>query len=154
MALPPRGERSPRSLAGRAVLASLVVLAAIPLYLTLDPSWRPLVVRLACAGLVAAACLRVLRAAGSAVQTDTVSPIDTPPPPPPEPELDSRFLRLRDELIFSTKSGRYFEVILWPRLCGLAGTDLPRPPARRGLRRRGPSLASLEDLIARIERSA
>lgn len=151
--MPPRAERSPRSLAGRAILVSLIVLAAMPLYLSLDAAWRPLIVRLACAGLVAVACARVLRGLGRAVESDTVSPLDAPPPPVPEPELDSRFVRLRDEVVFSTRSRRYFDAILWPRLTGLAGADLPRPPERRGLRRRrGPSLAVLEDLIAGIER--
>jgi hypothetical protein len=152
--MPPRSERSARRLAGRAVLTSLVVLAVIPLYISLAPSWRPLIIRLACAALVAMGCLRVLRRVGRAMQIETVSPFDTPPPTPPPPELDSRFLRLRDELTFSTRSRRYFDAILWPRLCGLADTDLPRPPERRGIRRRGPPLAALEDLIARIERRA
>ena len=152
--MPTRRERSPGRLAGRAVLTSLVVLAATPLYLSLDHSWRPLVVRLACAALVAAVCLRVLRSVGGAIQTDAVSPFDTPPPLPPPPEMDSRFLRLRDELVFSVRGRRYFDAILWPRLCGLASTALPRPPERPGIRRRGPSLATLEDLIARIERHA
>jgi hypothetical protein len=152
--MPPPREPRPGRLVGRAVLTSVVVLAAIPLYLSLDDSWRPLVVRLVCAVLVGAVCLRVLRAAGAAMQTDTVSPFDTPPPTPPPPEMDSRFLRLRDELVFSTRNRRYFDAILWPRLCGLAGTALPRPPERPGIRRRGPSLATLEDLIARIERHA
>ena len=75
-------------------------------------------------------------------------------PVPPPPELDSRFLRLRDEVVYSTRSRRYFDAILWPQLGRLAGADLPRPPERRGLRRRGPALATLEDLIARIERRA
>ncbi len=111
--------------------------------------------RLACAAVVAVACLRILAGLGRSVETDTVSPLDAPPPPVPEPELDSRFLRLRDELVFSTRSRRYFDVILWPRLCGLAGDDLPRPPERRGIRRRrGPPLAVLDNLIARIERRA
>jgi hypothetical protein len=151
--MPLRVERSPRGLAGRAILVSLVVLAAMPLYLSLDAAWRPLIVRLACGALVAVACTRVMRALGRAVERDTVSPLDAPPPAVPEPELDSRFVRLRDEVVFSTRSRRYFDAILWPRLVGLAGSDLPRPAERRGLRRRrGPTLAVLEDLIARIER--
>jgi hypothetical protein len=85
---------------------------------------------------------------------DAGSPFDAPPPAPPEPELDSRFLRLRDEVVYSVQSRRYFDAILWPRLCTLAGTSLPAPPERAGIRRRGPSLAALEDLIARIERRA
>lgn len=152
--MPPPGRGSPRRHAGRAVAAAVVVLAGIPIYLSLDLSWRPLVVRLACAAIVGAVCVRVLRGAGRAVEGGAVSPFDAPPPAAPRPELDSRFLRLRDEVVFSTRNRRYFEAILWPRLCGLASTDLPQPPERRGVRRRGPSLAVLEDLIRRIERRA
>jgi hypothetical protein len=152
--MPPRRERAPRHLAGRAVVASVVALAVIPVYLSLTPAWRPLVVRLAAAAIVAAVCLRVVRRVGATLDADAGSPFDTPPPAPPEPELDSRFLRLRDEVVFSVRSRRYFDAILWPRLRALASTDLPRPPERPGFRRRGPSLATLEDLIARIERRA
>lgn len=147
-------ERSPRRLAGRAIVAALAVLASIPLYLSLDLAWRPLVVRLACAVLVGLVCLRVLRGAGRVIGPPVTSPFDVPAPPPVPPELDSRFVRLRDEVTFSTRSRRYFDAILWPRLGGLAGTDLPRPPERRRFPRRGPSLRVLEDLISRIERRA
>jgi hypothetical protein len=150
----PSGEQSARRLAARAIVVTLVILVAMPLYLTLEPAWRPLVARVACAAIVAAGCLRVLRGVRRATETETGSALDALPPPPPPPELDSRFLRLRDELIFSTRRRRYFDVILWPRLLALAGTDLPRPPEQRGVRGRGPSLALLEDLIARIERRA
>jgi hypothetical protein len=152
--MPPRGKGSPRRHAGLAVAAAVVVLAGIPVYLSLDLSWRPLVVRLACAAIVGAACLRVLRGAGRAADPEAISALDAPPSRPPRPELDSRFLRLRDEIVFSTRNRRYFDAILWPRLCGLAGPDLPRPPERRGYPRRGPSLAVLADLITRIERRA
>ena len=152
--MPPHTDGSQRRLAGRAVLVSVVILAGIPLYFSLAPSWRPLIVRLACAALAALGCARVLRAVGRAMVTDAVSPFEAPRPAPPPPELDSRFVRLRDEVVFSARSRRYFDAILWPQLCALAGTDLPRPPLRKRLRRRGPSLAVLEDLIARIERRA
>jgi hypothetical protein len=43
-------------------------------------------------------------------------------------------------------------VILWPRLGELARSEmLPRPANRRGLRRRGPSLRAIEELVAEIE---
>ena len=75
------------------------------------------------------------------------------PPPAAGPELDARFLALRDDVIYGTRSRRYFEVILWPRLRELAGSEmLPRPADRRGLRRRGPSLRAIEELVAEIER--
>jgi hypothetical protein len=135
-------------------VASVVALVAIPVYLSLAPSWRPLLLRLAAAAIVAVVCLRAVRNVAATLEADAGSPLDTPPPAPPEPEMDSRFVRLRDEVVFSVRSRRYFDAILWPRLCALAHTDLPRPPERPGFRRRGPSLATLEDLIARIERRA
>jgi hypothetical protein len=56
-------------------------------------------------------------------------------------------------VIYGTRSRRYFEVILWPRLVELARSEmLPRPEDRRGLRRRGPSLRAIEELVAEIER--
>jgi hypothetical protein len=39
-------------------------------------------------------------------------------------------------------------------LLALAGTDLPRPAERPRILRRGPPLATLERLIAEIERRA
>ena len=67
------------------------------------------------------------------------------------PELDTRFLALRDDVIYSVRSRRYFDVILWPRLSELAGTELPRPAPRRGIRRRGPSMSELTHLVTEIE---
>jgi len=148
----PRAEWSWRRLAGRAVVAALLVLAAIPGYLTLTPSWRPAAVRLSCALLVAIACARARRWARDAAGPYPTSPLDAPSPAPPAPVLDARFRGLRDDLIYSTRSRRYFDVILWPRLGELGGSDLARPPERRVLRRRGPSLRTLEDLIALTER--
>jgi hypothetical protein len=63
-----------------------------------------------------------------------------------------RFARLRDDVIWSSRSHRYFDVVLWPRLVELGGLELSRPPSRRGLLRRGPSLRALEAVIAQIER--
>ena len=40
---------------------------------------------------------------------------------PPAPELDARFLALRDDVRYSIRSRRYFDVILWPRLVELGG---------------------------------
>ena len=147
-------EDAPRRVAGRAVAMSVLVLAGVPLYFSLAPSWRPLLVRLGCAAVLAVACGRVLRRVGRATAPDAPSPFEAPLPPSPPAELDSRFLRLRDEVVFGARSRRYFDAILWPHLCGLAGTDLPRPPERKRIHRLGPSPATLEDLVARIERRA
>jgi hypothetical protein len=152
--MPLRTERSPRRLAMRGLLGVLLILAIIPMYLAVAPSWRPVVVRLACTGLVVVGCIRVIRGVRRAIQPDALLATDPPPPAPPSPTLDAFFLRLRGELTFSVRSRRYFDAILWPRLLALAGTDLPRPAERRRILRRGPPLATLERLIAEIERRA
>jgi hypothetical protein len=77
------------------------------------------------------------------------SALDAAPPASRPPTLDERFLRTRDDLLFSRRSQRYFDVFLWPRLRTLGGADLAPPVARR---RRGPSWSALERLITAIER--
>jgi hypothetical protein len=148
----PRAERSRRRLAARLLLGALLVLAAVPLYLAVNPSWRLSLARLICAAIAAVGCARIIRAVRRRIEEDPRSPLDAPPRPAPPPALDGRFLRLRDEIRFSARRRRYFETILWPRLQALAGGDLPRPAARRRLRGRGPSRAAIAGLIAEIER--
>jgi hypothetical protein len=138
---------------GGAVIVALVALGAMPAYLALGPTWRPVAVRLVCAAAVIAGCMRALRWARGAAAPPVVSPLDGHAPPAAGPALDARFLALRDDVIYATRSRRYFDVILWPRLQALANPAmLPRPASRRGLRRRGPSPRALAELVAEIER--
>jgi|SRR5262245_19087301 len=150
--MPARRDHSSRRVAGHVIAASVVVLAALPAYLTLDQGWRPVALRVASALVVAAGGARARRWVRDTVEVRPVSALDAPPPAPLPPELDGRFLRLREDLRGSVRSQRYFDVILWPRLSALAGSDLAQPSARRGVPRLGPSLRALEGLIARIER--
>ena len=152
--MPPFAERVALRLASRGFVAVLIVLAAIPAYLTLAPSWRPLASRLACAAVVMVVCVRVVRSVRIAFDTHTPSALETPVPPARAPELDERFVRLRDELVFSVRSRRYFEGILAPQLDRLAGAALPPPPPRRGVRRDGPSLSALAELVTAVETRA
>jgi len=146
----PDSERS-RRLLGRAILAVLLVLVAIVAYLATAPRWRPVGVRLVCTALVIIGSVRARRTLRRVMDAYPPSELDAPPVPPPTRELDSVFRRLRDDLLFSTRSRQYFEAILWPRLLDLTGGVLRRPAAeRRG--RRGPSLGELRDLIAEVER--
>jgi hypothetical protein len=132
---------------------ALLALAAMPTYLALSPSWRPMAVRLSCAAVVIVGCARALRWARGAAAPSAVSPLDATAPPAPVPELDARFLALRDDVIYGSRSRRYFEVILGPRIDALAGPEtLPRPAFRRGIMRRGPSLRAIEELVAVIEK--
>jgi hypothetical protein len=141
-------------LAVRVLVGALVVLAAIPAYLMLGLTWRALVIRLGCAAVVVAVGVRVVRGIRRAIDASPAFALDTVPDEPPPPELDERFVRLRDELRFSVRSRRYFDTVLWPRLCELAGPGLASPPVRRGRRRNGPPRATLERLIAEAERRA
>jgi hypothetical protein len=150
--MPAPARWSGRRLAGGAIVAALLALVALPVYLLVLPSWRPAVVRLSCAVVVAFGCVHARRWAREVLAADVISPFDGPPAPPPAAVLDPGFRKLRDDLIASTRSRRYFDVILWPRLAALGGAELPRPAERRGASRRGPSLRVLEGIIARIER--
>jgi hypothetical protein len=137
---------------GVAIVATPLALVAMPGYLLIPPSWRSVVVRLACALVVAVGCVYVRRWARDGLAAPAISPFDAPSAPPPAAELDASFRKLHDDLIASTRSRRYFEVILWPRLSALTGAELPRPAVRRVGSRRGPSLPAIERIIAEIER--
>jgi hypothetical protein len=150
--MPSPPERSAGRIVAHGFLAVLLILVAIPTYLGLSPSWRPVAVRAACALLVVAGCVRVVRAVRGSIGPPAPSPLDTPPAASPPPEVDDRFLRLRDDLVYGARSRRYFDAILWPRLLELAGTPLPRPAERGRLRRAGPSLRTLERLVALAEK--
>jgi len=139
-------------LAARALVAALVVLVAIPAYLTLGPTWRAVAIRLACTVAVVAISVRVVRGVRRAIEEGPRFELDAVAAAPAPPELDERFVRLRDELRFSVRSRRYFDTVLWPRLAELAGPGLvPPAPRRRGA---GPSRDTLERLVAEAERRA
>lgn len=137
-------------LAARALGAALVLLAAIPGYLMLTPPWRTLAVRLACAAAVVAVSMGVLRRVRASLADAPPFAIGAGAAVPAPAELDERFVRLRDELRFGIRNGRYFDMALWPRLERLAGSDPLAPPPRR--RRSGPTREALEGLIGEIER--
>jgi hypothetical protein len=152
--MPSPADRSPRRFVARGLLALLLVLVVIPVYLVLKPSWRPPVVRLACALVVAAGCVQARRRVRQSIGERAPSVLDAPPPPSPAPEMDHHFIRARDDIVLSTRSRPYFDRVLWPRLLALADGNLEPPAGRRWIRRRGPSPAALGTLIAEIERRA
>jgi hypothetical protein len=149
--MPSRPERSRARLFAYGFLVLLALLAVIPGYLVVERSWRPLVVRLACGLVVAVAGVRLVGGVRRAADDAPPSPLDTAPPPRRPPVADERFLRLRDDVIFSTRSQRYFETFLWPKLRKLGGPGLTAPAPRR---RRGPSPQALERVIADLERGS
>ena len=149
--MPSPPERSLRRLATHGLFTALLVLAAIPAYLAMEPSWRAMAVRLWCVLVVVAACLRLRRGVAGSMEEGPSSALDARRPAFAAPEADARFLRLREDLVLSTRSRRYFEAILWPRLLELAGGDLGRPAESSRTLRRGPPLAALSRLVSEIE---
>ena len=150
--MPSPPERSRIRLVVYGFLAAVVLLGLIPGYLMLDASWRPIALRLACAAIVVVGCIRLVAGVGRSIEPEPPSLLDLPPRPRARPEVDERFLRLRDDLRFSTVSRTYFEAHLWPRLCRIAGSELPLPSRERRGRRRGPSVGMLGRLIDDLER--
>jgi hypothetical protein len=132
------------------LLASVVTLAAVPVYVYVEPSWRALVARLAAAFVVGVTLLqlrrvlveRIARLGGSALDEAR----ERRPPPPGVPH---RYLDLVRDVRTALRSRRYFEETLWPRLAGFTTRPPARPPARLG---RGPSIGALGRALDVIER--
>jgi hypothetical protein len=127
----------------------VVLLAAVPLYIYVEPPWRPFVARLA-AALVAGIALLELRSALIRQLDGRESALDAARlRPMAGPDLHQRFVALRGDIRAALRSRRHFEHGLWPQLTALATRPLLRPRLRRG---RGPSLAGLREVITALER--
>ncbi len=144
------GERPLASIAARcAVLGGVVLLVTVPVYVWVEPSWRPLVARLASALVVGVTLLQVRRALAVRLRAGGASALDEARGRRwPEPGVPYPFLQLEGDVRAGLRSRHHFDNVLWPRLAALVSRPLVRPPGRRG---RGPSLASLRKVIAAIE---
>jgi hypothetical protein len=132
-----------------AVLATVVLLATVPVYVYVELSWRPLVARLASALVLGVTLLQLRRALADCLADSGNSALDTARDRRgPEPCVPHHFLDLASDVRAALRSRRYFDRALWPRLEALTSRPLVRPPVRRG---RGPSLASLRAVITVIE---
>ncbi|HEY2992028.1 MAG TPA: hypothetical protein VGM22_04395 [Methylomirabilota bacterium] len=132
-----------------AVLAVVVFLAALPVYVWVEPSWRALVARLAAALVLGIALLQLRAVITERVEAGGRSALDAARfAPGPAPGVPYHVVELTSDVRTALRSRRYFETVLWPRLEALAGRPLVRPARRRG---RGPSLAGLRAVIAAIE---
>jgi hypothetical protein len=133
-----------------AALGGIVLIAIVPLYVFVEPPWRPLVARLAVAFVLGVTLLqlrgavvaRLARGGASAIE----QALERPGSPPAVP---LRLEELIDDVRATRRSRGHFERIMWPRLTALASRPLARPPARLG---RGPSLTELRRVIAELER--
>jgi hypothetical protein len=133
-----------------AVLGGVVLLATVPAYVYVEPAWRPLVVRLAAAFVLGVTLLQLRRALVDHLARGRASALDEARDHrAPGPGVPHHFLDLMNDVRTARRSRRYFEQVLWPRLAALSSTPLERPPARRG---RGPSLASLGEVLDAIEK--
>jgi len=132
-----------------AVLVGLVLVAAVPVYVYLEPQWRALVPRLAAALVLGMALLELRGMLALRVARDGASALDAARiPPVADHAAPQRLQELDASVRVALRSRRHFEEVLWPRLAALATRPLAIPPLRRG---RGPSLASLRDAITTIE---
>jgi hypothetical protein len=132
-----------------AVLGAVVSLVTVPVYVYVEPSWRPLVARLAAALVLGVALLQLRRLLVDRIEAGGASALDEARRRRgPEPAVPHHVLDLRRDVRAALRSRRYFDEVLWPRLTAFTSSPLVRPPLRRG---RGPSLASLREVISRIE---
>jgi hypothetical protein len=132
-----------------AVLTVVVFLAALPVYVWVEPSWRPLVARLAAALVLGVALLQLRHVIAEHVEAGGRSALDAARfAAGPVPAVPYHVVELTSDVRTALRSRRYFETVLWPRLEALAGRPLVRPARRRG---RGPSPAGLRAVIAAIE---
>ena len=132
------------------MLAAVVLLATVPVYIYVEPSWRPLVARSACAFVLGVALLQLRRALADRLEDRGGSALDAARGHRgPEPSVPHHFLDLASDVRAALRSRRYFEGVFWPRLEALTPRPLVRPSIRRG---RGPSLGSLRDVITAIEK--
>ncbi len=133
-----------------ASLSLIVFVAALPVYVWVEPSWRGLVARLGCAIVLGAAFLQLRRVLTERLAAEGGSALDAARlQPEPEAGVPHHFLDLKSDVSTALRSRRYFETVLWPRLEALAGRPLVPPARRRG---RGPSLAGIRAVLAAIER--
>ncbi|MBI4012359.1 MAG: hypothetical protein HY359_08640 [Candidatus Rokubacteria bacterium] len=150
---PPPERRWPGLVASYTIFLTLLALAATPAYLFLEPANRPAVVRLAVALVVGVVLIHLLRVARARLAAQPPSAFEAAlVPTRPEARHAPLFVTLRQEVRFSVARRSYFEHVLWPRLGELAaarGIPIALPGARP--LGRGPSLATLRDLVEKIE---
>jgi hypothetical protein len=144
-------DRTLAQIVGRcAVLAGIVVLAAVPVYIWVEPWWRALVARLASAFVLGIALIQLRRALAEHIEDGGPSALDAARRRRElEPGVPHHFLGLEGDVRAALRSRRSFEKVLWPRLVALTPQPLVRPPARPGL---GPSLAGIRAVIDVIEK--
>jgi hypothetical protein len=152
-----------RRVLGYAAIVALVGFAALPVAVAAEAGKRPLVIRVAAVIVLALILVDIRSAARRAIDAAPPSAFERllRPRPAERPSVDRQFGELLDDVRFGPASQRYWSRVAWPRLCALAdrlpGSPRLVEPARSRLRRwlgRGPSLAAIRDVVARLEERA
>jgi len=176
---PPPKRRWPGLLAACVLLTVVLALPGVPLYYYLDPSHKPLVIRVCTGVLLAFTLHRLVRSVRERLEQQPASDFARAARPRQEAtHLAPHFERWQHEVTHSLHSRSYFVQILRPRLLalwehkrrarGASGlTDVavqsadevaPGPlsvlwhePRRRRLPRRGISMRTLQALVQALE---
>jgi len=149
-------ERRPlRLLVGYLFFLGLLVLAMTPVYFYAEPALRPTVVRVGGALFLGVVLIHLRKRVEERLDAQPPSAFEAALRQAlAEPLVAPLFQKLRDEVRFSRRSQAYFANVLWPRIRRLALSSeraAPEMPSGRRLLRLGPSLSTLQDLVARIE---
>jgi hypothetical protein len=140
---------------GALVLGVVLAAGIVAVHLLVDQPYRYAAIRLVAAAVLLVVLLRVRAFVHAWVERPTAWD-EAPPEPRWAPLPHSQFEHFHDEIRFGARSQRYFDHVLWPRLCALAqeGDEAPawlERPAGRPFGR-GPSLEALQALVASLER--
>jgi hypothetical protein len=142
------------TIAGTVALVGALVAGIASIQLLVDHSYRSAAIRLVAAAVLLVAVSRIRAFVRAAVESPAAweeRAGETSWAPP----THGQFEHFHDEIRFSARSQRYFDHVLWPRLNALASDSikpsarLDRPAGRRF--GRGPSLAALRALLAKVE---
>ena len=146
------------ALAGALVLVIVLVAGIGLIQFLVDQPYRQAAIRLVAAAVLLVAVIRIRAFVRASIERPSAWDAERAGESRwvPPSSMNVQFEHFHDEIRFSTKRQRYFEHVLWPRLCALA-REGPRPAAARDMppgRRfgRGPSHEVLRELIASLER--
>ena len=151
---PDRPNRAAAVMGVLALTAGLVVGILVVQFLVDEP-YKHAAVRLVAAAILVVAVSRIRGVVSRLVERPSAWE-ERPGEARWTPSPHSHFEHFHDEIRFGVRSRRYFDHVLWPRLCALGregaepAAPLPRPPGRRF--GRGPSLEALRSLITSLER--
>ena len=146
------------ALAAALLLVIVLVAGIVLIQFLVDQPYRPAAIRLIAASVLLVAVFRVRAFVRASTERPPAWDAERAGEArwAPASSAHTQFEHFHDEMKFSVRSQRYFEHVLWPRLCELARVGgepaawLDRPPGRRF--GRGPSLEALRVLIASLER--